>query len=119
MGLATGAISALSQASLAAPYCNQSDGFFQDPTPPVERVNGVNVQRCSSGMACINQVYAAVIRQQPKPAAYRWRKEEKRVCLEPIPIPGTTNNGEANPSADAANPGEQPAATQPSEQATP
>jgi hypothetical protein len=68
-------------------------------------------------MACINQVYAAVIRQQPKPAAYQWRKEEKRVCLEPIPIPGTAINGEENPSADAANPGEQPPATQPSGQA--
>lgn len=30
MGLATGAISALSQVSLAAPYCNKGDGFLKN-----------------------------------------------------------------------------------------
>jgi len=79
----------------AAPYCQPGQQFFQDPSAPVERINGQNLQRCSSELTCINQVYASVMRQQLRPAAYQWRKQGRGACLEPIATPQVPDPGQA------------------------
>ncbi|EAQ76624.1 hypothetical protein WH5701_05115 [Synechococcus sp. WH 5701] len=71
----------------AAPYCQQEQRFFsQGPQPPdasVERVNGLNIQTCSSGQPCLNQLVAGMVGLEPLPAAYEWKTVGLRLCIEP------------------------------------
>jgi hypothetical protein len=76
--------------ALAQRFCDPEEQFFQEkPTPavPRERVNGINLSSCSSGMPCLNQVRAAMGGVQPLPAAHRWVKPEppRQPCLESVP----------------------------------
>lgn len=77
----------LGPAVQAAPYCLAEQRFFtQGPQPPdssVERVNGLNIQFCSSGQPCLNQLFAGMVGLEPLPAAYEWKKIGRRLCIEP------------------------------------
>jgi hypothetical protein len=82
---------ALPLPSQAQGFCVPEEQFFQDqPTPatPRERVNGINLSSCSSGMPCLNQLKAAMARNQPVPAAHHWAKREppQKPCLQSVPI---------------------------------
>ncbi|MCP9843408.1 hypothetical protein [Synechococcus sp. Cruz-7E5] len=83
----TAAVSLLSPMAQAAPYCLAAQRFFsQGPQPPdasVERVNGRNIQSCSSGQLCLNQLIAGMVGLEPLPAAYEWKKIGPRWCIEP------------------------------------
>ncbi len=83
----TSAASLLAPMAQAAPYCLAEQRFFtQGPQPPgasVERVNGLNIQSCSSGQPCLNQLIAGMVGLEPLPAAYEWKKIGRRWCIEP------------------------------------
>jgi hypothetical protein len=85
--LVTAAAMLLGPAAQAAPYCLAEQRFFtQGPQPPdatVERVNGLNIQNCSSGQPCLNQLVAGMVGLEPLPAAYEWKKIGRRWCIEP------------------------------------
>jgi hypothetical protein len=82
------ATSLISEPGQTQPFCNPDRLTFQERTAPVERINGRNVQPCTSGMACINQVRASMTKQTPLPAAYQSVIEGKRRCLVEVPLPG-------------------------------
>lgn len=77
----------MGQVVQAAPYCLAEQRFFtQGPQPPdasVERVNGRNIQSCSSGQPCLNQLFAGMVGLEPLPAAYEWKKIGPRWCIAP------------------------------------
>ena len=78
---------ALAAPAQAQEFCNSEERYFQEqPTPatPRERVNGINLSSCSSGMPCLNQLRAAMVQVQPVPSAHRWvqREPPKAPCLQ-------------------------------------
>ncbi|MCP9801162.1 hypothetical protein [Synechococcus sp. RedBA-s] len=83
----TAAATLLAPTAHTAPYCLAEQRFFsQGPQPPdasVERVNGLNIQNCSSGQPCLNQLFAGMVGLEPLPAAYEWKKIGRRLCIEP------------------------------------
>ena len=101
------AVPSVQESALAQRFCDPEEQFFQEkPTPaiPRERVNGINLSSCSSGMPCLNQVRAAMGGVQPLPAAHRWVKAEppRKPCLESVPTadkqPATSGSTPAAPS---------------------
>ncbi|QPN67806.1 hypothetical protein [Synechococcus sp. CBW1006] len=87
-------------AASAGSFCLPEERYFQSLKPPVERYNNNNVQQCSSGQACLNQLRSAMARQQLWPASYEWIRKGKIWCLEERPPrSGTTAAGEAGSSA--------------------
>lgn len=97
----------LTTAALAQTFCDPEEQFFQEkPTPatPRERVNGINLSSCTSGMPCLNQLRAAMTQKQPLPAAHRWvdRDPPQPDCLQSVPSAGSQPDAKeptANPPA--------------------
>lgn len=46
-------------------------------------MNGRNIQSCSSGQPCLNQLFAGMVGLEPLPAAYEWKKIGPRWCIAP------------------------------------
>lgn len=100
-----------SAASHAEAPCNGSRFTFQGNSTgkdsPPERVNLHNIQLCSSGLPCINQIKATILRQAVSPAAYQVVEQDGRRCVAEISLeqagsradqatvePGSANNGD-------------------------
>ncbi len=96
--------------ALAQRFCDPDEQFFQEkPTPavPRERVNGINLSSCSSGLPCLNQVRAAMGGVQPLPAAHQWVKADppRRPCLQSVPTANKQPTSPVStPSAPTATP---------------
>ena len=123
-GIITVSILLSQSPSLAQAFCSpQSLRFqhrFQSEAVPAERINGQNMQLCSSGLTCINQVAARIRNENLMPAAYEAVLRGKRRCLMEVRLPRaaepdepaasnegegrTSNQGSASGTGDASAP---------------